>query len=158
MKKIIFISTAIITLIFTSCGVDKTTYNDKIVTAHTALLEINQNVANNFENYLGKLEQKDAFVKFIDESLAKMQESKKTIEDLKPIEDEGMRDKLLEMYDTYTKTLELYKSKADIITNDANYDNVVELYNDELEKIQKLDTEIKIMQEQFASKNNIQLK
>lgn len=146
-------------VVFTSCNNQTiTSYNNTIVAAHEELLKINQDFSSQYEVFIGKPKSKAQFQKLIAASKIKIAEAKKPVEALIPINDEGMRDKVLEMFLACNNTMYVFNLKSDMITNPAKKEEALMLFLTEFQKLKTLDDEIREIQITYAQNNNSQLR
>lgn len=143
----------------TSCNNQTiTSYNNTIVASHEQLLKINEDFSSQYESFIGKPESKAAFQKLVAATKTKIAEAQKPVDALIPINDEGMRDKVLEMFLAYNNSMYVFNLKSDVITNPAKKEEALMLFLTEFQKLKTLDDEIREIQITYAQNNNSQLR
>jgi hypothetical protein len=146
-------------VLLTSCNNQTiTNYNNTIVAAHEELLKINKDFSSQYETFIGKPKSKAQFQKLIELTRGKIAEAKKPVEGLIPINDEGMRDKVLDMFLAYDNSMYVFNLKSNIITNPTTKEEAYMLFLTEFQKLKTLDDEIREIQITYAQNNNSQLR
>lgn len=133
-------------------------YNNTIVSAHEELLKINQDFSLQYEQFLEKSKSKTEFLALISKTKTRIAEAKKTVEALILINDEGLRAKMLDMFDAYDNSMLVFKVKIDTLTNPALKSEAIMLLLTEFNKLKELDDEIREIQVRYAANNNTQIR
>lgn len=159
MKIIKFIFIVSLIMCISSCNNQTiVSYNNTIVSAHEELLKINQDFSMQYEQFLEKSKSKAEFMALISKTKTRIAEAKKTVEALIPINDEGLRAKMLDMFDAYDNSMLVFKVKIDTLTNPALKSEAIMLLLTEFHKLKELDDEIREIQLQYAANNNTQIR
>ena len=159
MKKIVVFSLLSFIVLLSSCNNQTiVAYNDTIVSAHEKLLTINKDFSLQFESFIDKPKSKAEFLKLITETNAKIADAKKPVDELTPFDDEGMRQKMLEMFDAYDHTMSVFKAKAADVIDPSKKGESIMLLLSEFNKLKVLNDEIQEIQVRYANNNNTQLR
>ncbi|MEN2414696.1 hypothetical protein [Flavobacterium mesophilum] len=159
MKKTILLFLIIFSCVLISCNQQTIeTYNNTVVHAHDELFLINNNFYKEAANYIGNPKSKKLLTNLIEDTKRKTEEGRKSVEDLVPFKDHGLRRTILEMYDATEDAMYLYEANAAMITADGNSEKVAKLFEEHIVKYRELDQLIRELQVQYAYYNKLQLR
>lgn len=144
--------------LFWSCGVQTLkTYNETIVSVHQEFFDINNKFYEKYYKLIGKPNAKQEFSNLIEVTKLQIIDAQKPLDELIKIKDHGLKETLIDMYNKFDDSLDLYKGKLDLFTDSTKQDVASVLILKELNDINELDELLKELQIQFAYYNKAKL-
>jgi len=145
-------------LIFWSCGVQTlSTYNETIVSVHQELFTIYNDFYEQYDKIIGKPNSKQELNKLIDSTKLKLIDAQKPLDELIVIKDHGLKRTLIDMYNKFDDSLDLYKEKVDFFSDPTKQNEASVLILKEFDEFNSLDVLLKELQVRFAYYNKAKL-
>lgn len=159
MKRKLLLILFFASVMFTGCNQSNTrSYNDTIVDAHKLLFEATNEFLSGSLDLIGKPESKKQLLKVIDATRKKLIEAQKPVEDLLPLNDKGLRQKMLEMFSTALNSMDGLEANIDILTKKDSEPKAAIMLKGVLSSLLELDESIKEIQVEYAESNNAELR